>query len=89
MNRDPGLLVDILEFLEEIDDSRHVPVSIDGHSEDKLEYHLYLCVDAGFIARQQVPAGAESSTAGYRLTWKGHVALAAYQGHGVSEFDQF
>ena len=72
MRRNLDLIKAILLWLEQQPDPWCEPPSvIEGFKHDRVDYHLNLCEEAGFIRRNRPGARPQR----VQLTWKGHEEL--------------
>ena len=77
MKRDLDLIKRILEYLEG-NDNTPVFIPEDAFPEEKeaVDYHLFICIDAGFVLQEHPHLGFFSR----RLTWQGHDYLDMIRG---------
>lgn len=79
MHRDMGLIREILRKIEENEYCSNIPVQIEGCSDDEINYHIKLLIEAGMIegtvCRTLSPGVPSSIIIG--LTWSGHEFLDA------------
>ena len=56
---------------------RFVPVEVDGHTEEEVNYHVMLLDEAGLIKAQNLTSHSGGRYIPIRLTWQGHEFLDA------------
>ena len=73
MKRDMHLIKRILKYVEKNSGNGQLlsPPDIAGYDDDIVEYHVRLCIQAGYIN-----TAPQSENALRELTWDGHNALA-------------
>lgn len=78
MRRDKKLIKAVLEWALEKEDfvsyTTDMP-KIDGYSQKNCDYHVYLCVKAGFLDGQMNEMGGGKVRSVRALTWTGHELL--------------
>ena len=81
MKRDPDLVRNILLALENKASSNDAitakKMMIDGWSEEEVNYHLLLLVEAGYIRGKDSSSDNRTIVFVTRLTWEGHEFLDA------------
>ncbi len=80
MNRHIQLLVKILEYARmHADGESPCFPEVPCYSLKQINYHIYLCVDAGFLEAEKtgnlLRGTNETAYSIYRLTWLGHEVL--------------
>jgi len=80
MQRDLELIKEILFFIEKKKNSFPEPIKILNYSEDDVDYHCTLLLDAGYIEAQVLGYG---SVFPKRLTNRGHDFLDAARDPGI------
>ncbi len=85
MKRDLDLIRTILLQVEE-KDRRFSPEEVEGHSLEKVDYHLVLLLEAGLIGGSKFSNGfVSSSVLVTQLTWSGHDFLDAARNKSIWE----
>jgi hypothetical protein len=78
MKRDPDLIREILLELEKENfDGTLQELSLGRHSDDKVQYHIRLLSDAGYVDAEDTSSHSGISMHVRRLTWEGHEFLDA------------
>lgn len=77
MKRDPDLIRKILIEIERGSGDGYMTVTVEGYSEEEINYHLSLLNDAGFIVGVETRGDDKSNWMVSRLTWSGHEFLEA------------
>ena len=89
MKRDPDLVRNILLALENKAGSNDAVTAkkmmIDGWSEDEINYHLLLLVEAGYIRGKDSSSDNRTIVFVTRLTWEGHEFLDAARDVALGE----
>jgi hypothetical protein len=78
VKRDMDLIRELLVYLEEKPNDRHVEITLDGHDAFTIGYHLVLLYEAGLIAGEPsvTSTGRVIKVLPFRLTWEGHEFLS-------------
>ena len=86
MKRDMELIRELLFAVESHDSPEtYIQVSIEGRSEEEINYHLLLLKDAGFIEAVVMESLGGVMVQPLRLTWSGHEFIDAARSNKVWE----
>ena len=84
MKRRMKLIYKILEWCETYaDNSGQPPPDLEGYQQNEINYHIELCVEAGFLHADYQPVYQIWKI--FRLTWNGHEELAKRRGNRLAE----